>query len=91
MNACVESPSLNNDPQCKVEPLRGEPMRFLAGRAFNIAFEDFNKGKRSIAIDLKNPKSREALKRLMQWADVLTVRHKIEKIHIQLRNKHAWA
>ena len=34
---------------CKVEPLKGEPMRFLAGRNFNMAFEDFNKGKLSVS------------------------------------------
>jgi crotonobetainyl-CoA:carnitine CoA-transferase CaiB-like acyl-CoA transferase len=61
----------------KVEPLLGDPMRTLP--AFGMApgtggvtlqWEVFNRGKRSIALDLTRPECREVLLRLVETADV---------------------
>ncbi|WP_201721974.1 CoA transferase, partial [Sulfitobacter sp. HI0027] len=57
----------------KIEPLKGEWGRTL-GRAYgehtahSIAF---NRGKKSMAVDLKNPDVREAVKTLVKSADVV--------------------
>ena len=57
----------------KVEPRNGDAMRLAAGGAgvYSAGFELFNRGKQSITLDLKNPKARDVMKRLVQWADVL--------------------
>lgn len=52
----------------KVEPPDGDSMRALQ---LLDQFEAFNRGKRSVAIDLKHPKSKELFRRLVEWADVL--------------------
>ena len=56
----------------KVEPLDGEPNRHLAGRGkFNAGWENFNRGKRSIALDLKKESSMDIVQKLVEWADVV--------------------
>ena len=56
----------------KIEPLRGEPLRYLSpkGRP-NVGFEIFNRGKKSIAIDLKNPDGLDIIKKLLLHTDIL--------------------
>lgn len=60
----------------KIEPPRGDPMRgiFVAGVGldvpFNPPFELDNRGKRSIALDLKKDEGREIARRLCDEADV---------------------
>lgn len=57
----------------KVEPLVGEQMRFL-GQPLNelpAAFFSCNRGKRSIALDLKNADGQQVLWRLIDEADIL--------------------
>jgi len=57
----------------KVEPLAGELMRFI-GHAHNdvaAGFYSCNRGKRSIAVDLKSESGCEVLRRLISTADVL--------------------
>jgi crotonobetainyl-CoA:carnitine CoA-transferase CaiB-like acyl-CoA transferase len=60
----------------KVEPLNGELIRTV-GRAgsdtqqFGPYFQSINRGKRSIAIDLRRPEGREVLLRLAEHADAL--------------------
>ncbi len=49
----------------KVEPPGGDPMR-----AFPDLFADLNAGKRSVALDLKEPAGREAVHELAREADV---------------------
>jgi formyl-CoA transferase len=62
----------------KVEPPgAGDPHRYLYRTPPNPALKEnytwqlTNRNKRSLALDLKNPKSSEILKRLVGWADVL--------------------
>ena len=38
---------------------------------YSAGFELFNRGKKSLTLDLKNPKSKEVFCRLVKWADVL--------------------
>lgn len=61
----------------KVERPGGDPLRHYAKlgvvpdvEGFNILFEQFNRNKRSVAIDLRHEDGRKALNRLVQWADV---------------------
>jgi crotonobetainyl-CoA:carnitine CoA-transferase CaiB-like acyl-CoA transferase len=61
----------------KVERPSGDPLRqimamgFVADTGdFNFLFEQFNRNKRGVAIDLRNPEGRAALDRLIEWADV---------------------
>ena len=56
----------------KIEPLRGEPLRYLSpkGRP-NVGLEIFNRGKKSIAIDLKNPDGLGIIKKLLLHTDIL--------------------
>jgi crotonobetainyl-CoA:carnitine CoA-transferase CaiB-like acyl-CoA transferase len=55
----------------KVEPLEGDNTRRLqaAGAGF---FPVFNRNKKSLAVDLKNPEGRDIVLRLLDGADVLT-------------------
>ena len=57
----------------KVEPKNGEGMRTAAGASgvYFAGFELFNRGKKSMTLDLKHPDSKEVMKRLVKWADVL--------------------
>jgi crotonobetainyl-CoA:carnitine CoA-transferase CaiB-like acyl-CoA transferase len=61
----------------KVERPTGDPLRHYAKLGvvpdvenFNILFEQFNRNKRTVAIDLRNDEGRTALDRLIGWADV---------------------
>ena len=57
----------------KVEPLRGEQMRFLGPSQIGTppTFYSCNRGKQSIAVDLKTEAGKEMLWRLIREADVL--------------------
>ncbi len=56
----------------KVEPFGGDIARRTAGDGeFSAMFVSSNRGKRSIALDLKQPAALEALRRLIAGADVL--------------------
>ena len=56
----------------KVEPPSGDIARHMAGGGeFTAMFVSSNRGKRSIALDLKQPAGLEALRRLIAGADVM--------------------
>jgi crotonobetainyl-CoA:carnitine CoA-transferase CaiB-like acyl-CoA transferase len=64
----------------KIEPPGiGDPHRFtykippLPSAKVNYSWHLSNRNKRGLAIDLKSPRSREILERLVKWADVLVV------------------
>src|SRR5256714_7566027 len=61
----------------KVERPTGDPLRLIMSMGFaadtgdfNWLFEQFNRDKRGVAIDLRNDDGRAALDRLIAWADV---------------------
>ncbi len=54
----------------KVEPLRGDVVRAMGGGGVTPGFVTANRGKRSIALDLKSPAGIEVVKRLARDADV---------------------
>ena len=51
----------------KLEATTGDRMRYTAERSF----AGCQRGKRDIALDLKHPRSRPVLERLVRWADVV--------------------
>jgi alpha-methylacyl-CoA racemase len=51
-------------------------MRFLTGGAFEAAHVALNRGKRSLALDLRNPLAADVVRRLARDADVLVESHK---------------
>jgi crotonobetainyl-CoA:carnitine CoA-transferase CaiB-like acyl-CoA transferase len=59
----------------KVEPLEGSGERLQAGTiledGFNFQHMHNNRGKKSIAIDLKHPSAMSILEKFVRWADVL--------------------
>lgn len=58
----------------KIEPLQGDLFRTVRpgrSRDMGAGFVNFNRNKRSLAIDLKRPESREVLDRLVRSADVV--------------------
>ncbi|MBK7126268.1 MAG: CoA transferase [Dehalococcoidia bacterium] len=50
----------------KVEPIDGDPFR-----TYGLGFIGYNRGKRGLSIDLKNPKGREAFLDLVRVSDVV--------------------
>ena len=63
----------------KVEPLAGDKTRALGGMATSF-FPLFNRGKRSVALDLASDGGREAVFRLLQTADVFIENFKDETV-----------
>ncbi|GAA4383008.1 hypothetical protein GCM10023088_49310 [Actinomadura verrucosospora] len=56
----------------KIEPFRGEPVRWrVVGEQQTAAFDLLNGGKKSLRLDLKNPRGRELFLRLVSRADVV--------------------
>jgi crotonobetainyl-CoA:carnitine CoA-transferase CaiB-like acyl-CoA transferase len=61
----------------KVEPPgAGDPFRLWSGTDTSPRFTAFNRGKRSICVDLRNAAGREVLHRLVMHADVLIENHR---------------
>jgi crotonobetainyl-CoA:carnitine CoA-transferase CaiB-like acyl-CoA transferase len=60
----------------KVEPPSGDPLRglkigaFAGTRDVDLSWESYNRGKKSITLDLKQPEGREVLMKLCEDADV---------------------
>ncbi len=64
----------------KLEPVGGEPGRQsppLADSGESLAFACHNRGKRSVALDLRRPESRPALEALLRWADIVITNYAI--------------
>ena len=62
----------------KVERITGDPLRHVQGAGlvadtgdFNFLWEQMNRNKRGIALDLRSPEGRAALDRLLEVADVV--------------------
>jgi crotonobetainyl-CoA:carnitine CoA-transferase CaiB-like acyl-CoA transferase len=55
----------------KVEPPAGDPFRKWESGGLNATFVAFNRGKRSVVLDLKSSPGRDALLELVEGADVL--------------------
>jgi len=83
----------------KVERPTGDPLRHYAklgvvpdAEGFNILFEQFNRNKRSVAIDLRRDDGRTALDRLIEWADVLVTSFlPAARAKLRLRPDDVWA
>ena len=59
---------------------------------FNILFEQFNRNKRGVAIDLRNDDGRNALDGLIEWADVfITSFLPAAREKLRLRTDDVWA
>ena len=83
----------------KVERPTGDPLRHYAKlgvvpdvEGFNILFEQFNRNKRSVAIDLRNDEGRDALDALIAWADVFVTSFlPAAREKLRLRTEDIWA
>src|SRR5687768_5613382 len=62
----------------KVEPLEGEPWRLQAEiiPKESRSYLHFNRGKRGIALDFKNPASAAVRDALIRWCDVLLTNYR---------------
>src|SRR5437868_4347015 len=61
----------------KLEPPHGgDPFRVWAAGGTSPRFTAFNRGKKSICIDLRGPEGREVFHRLARHADVLIENHR---------------
>ncbi|MGB4861327.1 MAG: CoA transferase [Tepidiformaceae bacterium] len=62
----------------KIEPPDGEPWRltgqFMPGES--KAFQSLNRGKQSVALDLRQPSSREVVQRLVRTCDVVVINYR---------------
>lgn len=59
----------------KIEvPNVGDPMRKMGHLkdGYDLFFEVFNRGKRSVALDLRKPEAKAVMERLVKWADVVS-------------------
>ena len=61
----------------KIERASGDPLRHIMGAGFvadtgdfNFLFEQFNRNKRGVSIDLRRDDGRATLDKLLEWADV---------------------
>lgn len=62
----------------KLEPDGGEPGRRappFSSKGESLAYACHNRGKRSVAIDLRRPEAAEALDALLRWADIVVTNY----------------
>ena len=63
----------------KVEPSEGDPARLYAPAfpdGLSVAFFTFNRNKRAMVLNLKQPRAMEVIRRLTNWADVVVINMK---------------
>ncbi len=87
---------LKVEPPATGDPSRGLVTQGLGGgdRTLNLAWEQNNRGKRSIGIDIKKPEGRELIYRLVESADVFLTNYRPEVLdrlgldvkHLRARN-----
>ncbi|MFC1945846.1 CaiB/BaiF CoA transferase family protein [Chloroflexota bacterium] len=64
----------------KIEPPEGDMARLSAGRGDSILFLNRNQGKKSIAVDLRNPEGKEIILKLIREADIMVHNHRPQAI-----------
>jgi crotonobetainyl-CoA:carnitine CoA-transferase CaiB-like acyl-CoA transferase len=83
----------------KVERATGDPLRHIMGAGFvadtgdfNFLFEQFNRNKRGVSIDLRSPDGRAALDRLLEWADVFITNFlPSARTNLRIQPEDVWA
>ncbi|MEZ5234249.1 MAG: CoA transferase [Acidimicrobiales bacterium] len=79
----------------KIEPIDGDPFRGFAwyfGGAVNPPFELDNRGKRSVAVDLRRPEGLEVARALLADADVFVTNYRpggLERLGLDWERVHA--
>ena len=83
----------------KVERATGDPLRHIMGAGFvadtgdfNFLFEQFNRNKRGVSIDLRTDDGRAALDRLLEWADVFITNFlPSARTNLRIQPEDVWA
>ncbi|MDQ1533754.1 MAG: hypothetical protein QOF28_1515, partial [Actinomycetota bacterium] len=83
----------------KVERATGDPLRHIMGAGlvadtgdFNFLFEQFNRNKRGVSIDLRSTDGRAALDRLLEWADVFITNFlPTARTNLRIQPEDVWA
>ncbi|HEX4493195.1 MAG TPA: CoA transferase [Acidimicrobiia bacterium] len=83
----------------KVERATGDPLRGIMGAGFvadtgdfNFLFEQFNRNKRGVSIDLRSDDGRAALDKLLEWADVFITNFlPSARTKLRLQPEDVWA
>src|SRR5215471_8381952 len=55
----------------KIEPLEGDPLRHWLDGGEELFWKTYSRNKMSVALELRNPKAKDALLHLVETADVL--------------------
>ena len=83
----------------KVERATGDPLRHIMAAGFvadtggfNFLFEQFNRNKRGVSIDLRSDDGRAALDRLLEWADVFITNFlPSARTNLRIQPEDVWA
>ncbi|HEY5011641.1 MAG TPA: CoA transferase, partial [Acidimicrobiia bacterium] len=83
----------------KVERATGDPLRAIMGAGFvadtgdfNFLFEQFNRNKRGVSIDLRTDDGRAALDRLIEWADAFITNFlPSARTNLRIQPEDVWA
>ena len=83
----------------KVERATGDPLRHIMGAGlvadtgdFNFLFEQFNRNKRGVSIDLRTDDGRTAFDRLLEWADVFITNFlPSARTNLRIQPEDVWA
>ncbi len=83
----------------KVERPTGDPLRHIMGAGlvadtgdFNFLFEQFNRNKRGVSINLRTEDGRAALDRFLEWADVFITNFlPSARTNLRIQPEDVWA